>query len=142
MGAVVVTVVMLWSFVYLPINRKLDDQVVIRDRIQTQLIEMQSFEQLANTQQISKRTLPQNLTFSTWVDQQLNQLGMQELVNRTEPIDTRTLTLWLNNAPFDQVIDWLQTIHDIYGIRVDQIDVNVTDRSLGYTNIRMRLISP
>lgn len=139
-GLVLVMVGLAWSYIYLPMNRKLDSQVEIRNRIHQQLIEMESMGEINFNQKLSNLTIPPTMTFSTWVDQQLNQLGLQELVNRTEPIDANTLTIWLNNAPFDQVIDWLQSIQDSYGVKVDQIDVNLTDRSLGYTNIRMRLV--
>ncbi len=140
-GSILVMIVLIWSLVYLPLNRKIDAQVEIRNRLYDQLIEMQSFGRFALNQNPQNLSIPANVTFSTWVDQQLNQLGIQELVNRTEPIDSNTLTVWLNNAPFDQVIDWLQNIQDGYGVQVDQIDVNITDRSLGYTNIRMRLVT-
>ena len=141
-GSITVMLALFWTLIYLPINQKIDSQVEIRNRLNDQLIEMQGLGQVSASQLRKKISIPQNMTFSSWVDLQLSQLGLQELVNRTEPIDSKTLTVWLNNAPFDQVIDWLQRIHLSHGIKVDQIDVNVTDRSLGYTNIRMRLVSP
>jgi len=139
-GLVVVVAVLAWRLVYLPLNRQLDSQVVIKNRLHEQLIEMQNMGDVSLTQQVTSQSIPPTMTFSTWLDQQLNQLGLQELVSRTEPIDSNSLTVWLNNAPFDQVIDWIQAIHEGYRVQVDQIDVNVTDRSLGYTNIRMRLV--
>jgi type II secretory pathway component PulM len=101
---------------------------------------MQGFDLAQISPTTKQLPLPVNTTFSSWVDMQLSQIGMQELVNRTEPVDANTLTLWLTNAPFDQVIDWLQQIHETHAILADQIDINVTDKSLGLTNIRIRLV--
>ena len=139
-GTVLVLVALFWTSVYKPLNRKLDQQIHTKKQLAEQLYEMQGFD-LTSIGTVGQQVpLPVNTTFSSWVDLQLSQIGMQELVNRTEPVDANTLTLWLSNAPFDQVIDWLQLIHATHAILADQIDINVTDKSLGLTNIRVRLV--
>jgi type II secretory pathway component PulM len=141
-GVVLVLMAMFWTLVFLPVSKKIDRQIQSKNLLTKQLAEMQGFN-LNAVNSISKQLpLPANTTFSSWVDFQLSQIGLQELVNRTEPIDANTLTVWLSNAPFDQVIDWLQQINNAHAILVDQIDINVTDKSLGLTNIRMRLVKP
>lgn len=143
MGSVIIGIVLFWVLLYQPMVKHINQQVTIKNNLQQQLAEMKSVNlaSINNTGQ-QKTTLPPNTTFSSWVDQQLSQIGLQQMVNRTEPIDNNTLTVWLNNAAFDQVVDWLQSIQQQYGIVADQIDVNVTDRSIGLTNIRMRLVKP
>lgn len=141
LGALLISVVFLWVLVYKPMVKHIDSQVNIKNNLRQQLAEMKSVQpNLLKSTNRQKVNFPTNTTFSSWVDRQLNQVGLQEMVNRTEPIDNNTLTIWLSNAPFDQVVDWLQAIQQQYAVVVDQIDVNVTDKSLGLTNIRMRLV--
>ncbi len=143
LGSILVSMVLFWVLLYQPMVKHIDQQVVIKNNLQQQLVEMQAVNPaLLSRSGQQKTSLPPNTTFSSWVDRQLNQVGLQQVVNRTEPVDNNTLTVWMNNASFDQVVDWLQTIQQQYDIAVDQIDVNVTDRSLGLTNIRMRLVKP
>ena len=140
-GTVLIGIALFWTLVFLPINKKIETKSQLQERLLGQLNEMKSFEiPDFGYQAVSTEIIPDDTTFSSWVDQQMSVLGIQELVNRTEPIDNNTLVIWLSNVTFDQVIDWLQNIHKQYGIQVDQIDVNVTDSALGLTNIRMRLI--
>ncbi len=143
LGSVIIGIVLFWVLLYQPMVKHINQQVSIKINLQQQLAEMQKVNLTSlNNHGQQKATLPPNTTFSSWVDRQLSQVGLQQMVNRTEPIDNNTLTIWLNNAAFDQVVDWLQSIQQQYGIKADQIDVNVTDRSIGLTNIRMRLVKP
>ncbi len=140
-GATLVMLALLWVLVYLPTNRYLSSQADIKQRLEQQLQQMQTMVQSSGSTVTNTLTpIPSNMTFSSWLDQQLSLVNLQDMVNRTEPIDANTISVWLQGAPFDQVIDWLQLMANKHGILVDQIDVNVVDRSLGLTNIRMRLI--
>lgn len=140
-GVTLVVLALLWVLVYLPTNRYLSSQADIKQRLEQQLQQMQGMVQSSGRSVAKTLTpIPANMTFSSWLDQQLSLVNLQDMVNRTEPIDANTISVWLQGAPFDQVIDWLQLMADKHGVLVDQIDVNVVDRSLGLTNIRMRLI--
>ncbi|MCB1582628.1 MAG: type II secretion system protein M [Xanthomonadales bacterium] len=142
-GSVLVSIVLFWVLIYQPLNKHLNQQIVIKNNLQQQLTQMQSMKpNVLTSVNTQKAPFPSNTTFSSWVDRQLSQVGLQEMVNRTEPVDNNTLTVWLSNAAFDLVVDWLQSIQQQYDIVVDQIDVNVTDRNLGLTNVRMRLVKP
>lgn len=140
-GVVLVSLALFWVLVFKPVNQSIDNMVLTRDRLLTEQVEINGLNvnQYKNSS-VSVEQFPDDVTFSSWVDQQFRAVGLQELVNRTEPVDSNTLTVWMNNAPFDQVIDWLYEVNQKYAVGVDQIDVNVTDKSLGLTNIRMRLI--
>lgn len=141
LGSMLLAVVFFWVLVYQPLTKKINSQAEVKNRLQQQLTEMRNIQpQLLSSGAAQQSVFPPNTTFSSWVDRQLSQIGLQELVNRTEPLDSNTLTVWLNNAPFDTLVDWLQSVQLQYGVVVDQIDVNVTDKDLGLTNIRMRLV--
>jgi len=139
-GGLLIAVALFWVMVYQPLNRHLDSQVKTKARLATQLAQMQQLTQTVSTSQVSPvQPLPAGTTFSSWVDRQLQQVNLQQLVNRTEPVNSDALVIWMQGVPFDQLADWLQQIAMTYAVTVDQIDVNVVDSSLGITNIRMRL---
>ena len=137
-GALLILAAISWRLVMVPIQNRLDAAVTMKAGLSGQLDEMQRID-LRSAQVKGVQPLPVEMTFSSWVDQQLSQQGLQETVNRTEPLDESTMTVWLVNASFDRVIDWLQRISQQHGIQVDQFDVTVTDNALGLTNIRMRI---
>ncbi len=140
-GGLVVTMALLWVLVYLPVVNHINSQVTIKNRLQEQLTKMQSMTGAVVSENMTAvLPMPAGVTFSSWVDQQLRVVNLQEMVNRTEPIDENSLSIWLQGVQFDQVIDWLQSISKQYAVQVDQIDINVVDSALGLTNIRMRLV--
>jgi general secretion pathway protein M len=140
-GGLLVGMALGWVLVYQPVVNHIDAQVSVKARLQNQLNQMQAMTGTTVNNSVTEvLPIPAGVTFSSWVDQQLRLVNLQEMVNRTEPIDENSLSVWLQGAPFDQVIDWLQTISTQYAVQVDQIDVNVVDATLGLTNIRMRLV--
>jgi Type II secretory pathway, component PulM len=133
-------VVVLWLLVYRPVTQHLTQQAALKIQLQQQLDSMQHAAiRLTGQPTQTTQPLPLDKTFSAWLDGQLKQLNMQQAVKRSEPVDDRTVTLWLESVPFDQWADWLQQINNQYGVVVDQADINVTDRSLGLVTIRMRV---
>jgi general secretion pathway protein M len=139
-GGVLVGLALIWRFLMVPLTAELDARLAASQALQQQLAEMQQMNLSDQGVSRAQVPLPAGMTFSSWVDQQMSQHGLQETVNRTEPQDENTLTVWLVNVSFDQVVDWLQQISRQHGIQVDQFDVSVTDQALGLTNIRMRMV--
>ena len=138
-GGVLIAAALFWRLVMVPVNEGIQRQAGLTTVLEQQLDEMQRMN-LSGNQLAVVQPLPAEMTFSSWVDQQMSVQGLQEAVNRTEPQDDGTLAVWLVNVSFDQVIDWLQMISERHGVQVDQFDVTVTDTALGLTNIRMRLV--
>lgn len=141
LGVIVVCLVLLWVGVYQPVNKRIAQQVDLNQRLQSQLNQMQNLVgEVASDELEQVQPIPANMTFSSWIDQQLQSVNLQQMVNRTEPINADSLSVWLQGAPFNQVIDWLQNLSEKYAVQVDQIDVTVVDVELGLTDIRMRLV--
>jgi|GEM_PF-1251197 len=139
-GTVMITLALLWVLFYQPLTAHVNNQATIKNRLQTQLNQMQEMTGTVIDNSLTEvQPIPTDITFSSWVDQQLKVVNLQEMVNRTEPIDENSLSIWFQGVPFDQAIDWLQNISKKYAVQADQIDVNVVDSALGLTNIRMRL---
>jgi len=140
-GSVLISLALIWVIVYLPVTKHIEQQVNINARLQSQLSQMQEMTgDIGATELVSVQEIPINMTFSSWLDQQLQQAGLQQMVNRTEPIDEDKISIWFQGVSFNQVADWLEMIAKTYAVQVDQIDINVVDSSLGLTEIRMRLV--
>ncbi len=140
-GTFLVTAALLWALVYKPVVTHIDNQVNIKNRLHSQLVQMQNLVRTTTKNEfVAVQPIPDGMTFSSWVDQQLRVVKLQQMVNRTEPIDENSISVWLQGVQFDLVIDWLQDIARTYAVQADQIDINVVDSSLGLTNIRMRLV--
>ncbi len=140
-GGLLIAVALLWVLVYRPVTAHIDKQVSLKNRLTKQLAQMQHMSRSTASNPVQQIIpIPDGTTFSSWVDQQLRLVNLQNNVNRTEPIDQNSLSIWLQGAAFDQVIDWLHMLSRTHAVKVDQIDVNVVDASLGLTNIRMRLV--
>ncbi len=140
-GGGILLIILLWVFIYRPTQHYLQDQAEIKARLAQQLVIMERDTRDLKPERLQPlKILASGTTFSTWIDDQLGTLGIQQLVKRSEPIDNNTVSLWMEQAPFDKVADWLQQINDEYGIIADQADINVTDRTLGLVTIRMRLV--
>ncbi len=138
-GALFVSIALLLAFVYLPVNRSLESKYLRLTSLNQQL------DQMKQTLNSSKGTavrgsVPQNTTFSAWIDQQMVALSLQTLITRAEPVDENTMTLWLQNAPFDQVVDWLVVAENQFGVSAVQIDVVAKDKATGLSDIRMTLV--
>jgi general secretion pathway protein M len=53
--------------------------------------------------------------------------GLAKAVKRVQPEGQRSVRVWLEQAPFDDVMLWLNTLAGDYGIRVDGVVVDPTD---------------
>ena len=141
MGSTLIAVVLSWVLIYQPVTQHLDQQAATKQRLTQQLQQMQGMvSSIATQSRPQVQAIPAGMTLSSWVDGQLRLLNLQDKVNRTEPIDANSLTVWFQGVAFDQVIDWVYQLAHDHAIAVDVMDVNVVDASLGLTNIRMRLV--
>ena len=140
-GGLLILVVLLWLMVFRPVTRHINQQAELKSQLQQQLDGMQQAAvNLIGQQTTTRQSLPADKTFSAWLDDQLRQLNLQQSVKRSEPINDKTVNLWLESVPFDIWADWLQRIDKQYGVVVDQADINVTDRDLGLVSLRIRVI--
>ncbi|WP_154222180.1 type II secretion system protein GspM [Marinicella rhabdoformis] len=138
-GIVFLILALFLAFVYLPVNRSLASKHMRLQSLNQQLVQME--QSLATKQGVQTQgSVPNDVTFSAWLDQQMVRLSLQTLVTRAEPVDENTMTLWLQNAPFDKVVDWLTNIESAFGVSVIQVDVVAKDKANGLCDIRMTLV--
>ena len=140
-GAVAVCIAVLWVFVYQPVTNSLDKNSKRLSELQQQL---ELMEQLSTgvgsrTQSRVVSPLSSGMTFSSWLDRQLESRELMQFVRRAEPVDAQTSTLWMQNAPFDGTMDWLQDVQEQFSVEIEQLDVVATDRTNGLATIRLTL---
>lgn len=138
-GAIVVLLALMVAFVFLPVNRSLEAKHHRLASLQNQGQQMQQILASAATTHV-RGTVPSGVTFSAWLDQQMVALAIQNLVTRAEPVDENTMTLWLQNAPFDVVVDWLAMVEQQFGVAATQLDVVSKDKANGLSDLRMTLV--
>ncbi len=136
-GTLIVSLGLFVAFVFLPANRSLDDKAQRLGVLKQQLNQM---EQSRPNGSAAQQLLPITSSFSVWLDQQMVQLNLQNLISRAEPVDESTMTLWLQNAPFDPVIDWLMEVEQRFGVTTTNLDVVQKDKASGLSDIRMTLV--
>lgn len=135
-GVMLVVVALLWAFVYLPSGRNLEAKQQRTHMLQMQLEQMKSSQPTG----VTRQALPIDTGFSAWVDQQMVGLTLQNAITRAEPQGDSQMTLWLQNVPFDVVIDWLHRIEGQYAVSSQQLDVVLKDKAAGLCDMRMTLV--
>ncbi len=136
-GAVLVALAIFYAFVYLPVERSIQQKVNSLNLLKEQLRMMEATEP---DDQLFTSKLSIDSSFSVWLDQQMVALKIENLITRAEPIDDQTMTLWLQNAPFDTMIDWLVEVEQKYAVATKQLDVVLKDRASGLCDIRVTLL--
>lgn len=74
----------------------------------------------------------------TLVEQTARNAGLGAALNRVEPQGSGTAGVWLQNAAFDDLINWLGSIDAELGVRVDSLVADPQDTP-GRVNVRLVL---
>ena len=140
-GSIIVTIAILWVFVYKPINKTIDLKNKQIAMLQEQYQQMQASESQLIKQKNDAINFHRdtNKPFISWIDEQLEQRKLSQYVTRSEPKDNKTLILTFENVIFDELIKWLEPLELNYNIKIAEADINLTDRSNGLCNARLTL---
>lgn len=140
-AAAVLGLSLLVGVLYLPMLRARDQA---RDQVQQAELDLLAGRRYAA--QISGTPSPQagspalltgpDRSLMARVDEGLRDAGLSSVLSRIEPDGDGRVRLWLDGAPFDGVIAWLEGLTDRVGVKV--IDASV-DRSAGPGQVRVRL---
>jgi type II secretory pathway component PulM len=140
-GTILVTIAVVWVFIYQPLTKIIKQKSQQKIELQKQYQHMQSSKSLLKKQQTKLSTYQRDLNkpFIAWVDQLLVKKQLSQYVTRSEPKDNQTLILNFESIIFDDLIRWLEPLELNYGINISEADINVTDRSNGLCNARITL---
>ncbi|MCF6300823.1 MAG: type II secretion system protein M [Proteobacteria bacterium] len=140
---VLIALTLFWMLIYKPVEssiNKKQSSIAANMKI-LQWMKDEAGKLDSNIQPQAAIPISSNVTFSSWIDRQLVARNLQNHVSRAEPVDENTTIIWLQNTPFDTVMDWLQDIQKSHAISVNQIDVIATDKTLGLVSVHMTLIN-
>ncbi len=142
-GALAVAAVMLIVFVVRPVQQSLQTKQRALATAQEQLQQMQQQRgRLENATDLAvvRSALPANSSFSSWIDQQLEARRLIEYVQLSEPLENDRVNIWLQNVPFDPLIEWLQQIQLQFGVTALEFDAQLMDKERGLVTVRMTLV--
>jgi general secretion pathway protein M len=141
LGMLVIIPVVLWRFVYLPINQSIEVQTRQLSVISTQYDEMRNSQDLIKKQQTNSTEFYRDLNkpFITWIDEQLAKKQLSQFVTRSEPKDNQTLIITFESIVFDNLVAWLEQLELKYQVKISEVDVNLIDRSSGLCHARITL---
>ncbi|MFU8819847.1 MAG: type II secretion system protein GspM [Desulfurivibrio sp.] len=74
------------------------------------------------------------------IDTSARQLGLGQAMQRVEPVGSREVRVWLENAAFDDLLRWLVLLQAGHGIEVAEIVVEPGRTASGLVNSRLTLI--
>jgi len=139
--AVPIVIVLLgYAIIWRPMGQQVD---VLSQRVEKQravLIEMQ-----ASSQQV-KQILRQGSAVRSGsgqsllalVDRTVRQSGLVKALKRVEPDGAQKVKVRLEKAGFDTTVNWLESLKNQYGIRVENISIDAQESS-GIVNVRLTL---
>ncbi len=140
-AAAVLGLTLLVGGLYLPLLRAGDQA---RDQVQQAELDLLAGRryaaQIGGTADLAagSSTLPTgpDRSLMARVDSGLRDAGLSSVLSRIEPDGDGRVRLWLDDAPFDGVIAWLEGLTGRVGVKV--IDASV-DRAAGPGQVRVRL---
>jgi len=140
-GVFVILTVLLWTFVYQPINQSIERKYKQKLELNAQLSQMQSSQDIFKQQQLKTQKYYRDINkpFISWVDEQLAKNQLSQFVTRSEPKDNQTLILVFESIVFDDLVNWLEPLELNFNVKISEVDVTVTDRSNGLCNVRITL---
>jgi len=68
--------------------------------------------------------------------------GLAGALKRVEPDGSDSVKVWLEGAPFDQLIQWLGSLAERYGVSVDTVSMERVADVAGRVNARLTLQAP
>ena len=74
------------------------------------------------------------------IDKTAKAAGLGSVLKRVQPEGDTGVKIWFEAAPFDVLINWLDTIQSQHGLVVNEINVEQTEAT-GLVNVRVSLIS-
>lgn len=128
-GMAVLFLVTLWLLVWEPLNERLGEYQARVAQQQTILLQLQQLaaeaDQLGDRPDSGKARGDQSLL--SLADRTVRAAGLAGALRRIEPDGERRVRLWLQQAPFDPLVAWLQSLTSDYGIQVFAANIDQGD---------------
>jgi general secretion pathway protein M len=140
--ACVVGLLLVYLFVWLPFNNKI---ITKRNQVESQMATLEWMEKSAEevrslrSRQARSNTKVSNEALLTLVDRTAKQNQLSKYIQRLKPQDNDSVQLWLEQAPFDALVQWIGLLVRQYNIDLDAISIE-RDESSGMVDARLTLL--
>jgi general secretion pathway protein M len=137
----VVVVLMIYLFFWVPFNKQI---VAKRALVENQLAILQWMQKSAaevlslRNRDAATKTSGSNEALLTLVDRTAKQNQLRQYIQRIKPQDNNTVQLWLEETPFDNLVQWLGTLVKQYNIFLESISIERQEKS-GMVDARLTL---
>ncbi len=137
-GAIAVAVMLLWAFVWQPLQQS---RAALRQQLaeqQSTALWLQQIRPQVINQGTSSNGLPAGKSLLRLADETLRAAGMAAAIERIEPGDQGQVRIWLREASFDQLAGWLVQVANQYSVFASQLNASRADDS-GLVNVRLEI---
>jgi general secretion pathway protein M len=132
---------LLWSPLYDGYSRMRDNVVAQRETAQWMEQSAQRLQQLQQSRGPATGALGEQSMLAL-ADSSARAQGLADALKRVEPEGSSNVKVWLENASFDTVLQWLGGLQARYGIRADTVSMERVSGVAGRINARMTLQAP
>ena len=129
-------VLVLYLVVWAPINSYYESSLLKRDTQFSLIQYMRASEKQARAAGGTKVVRATGQSLITEVSNSARQLGIT--LNRIQPEGDSAVSIWIDNVPFNDFINWIEQLNDRQGISVEQISIDRQDAP-GLVNTRVVL---
>ncbi len=138
-GAVVAALLIYWLLIWEPMARRAQD-------LKVGLVESRELIAYLQQVEVEARRLGRNRpapkgsgrSLLSTVDSSSKQAGLGEYIKRIQPEGQDSVRLWIENAPFDALANWLLQMQSQHGIVLDNGSLDRSDRA-GTVKARLTL---
>jgi len=144
--AVVLSAVLFYLLVWTPLRTGIDEtrrKVAAQEKQLAELQAMAAEVRRLRGRRRNQGTSPLQGSLLGTIQASAERKGLGGTLKKVQPSGQagRTVILWMENAPFDVLVDWLGLLGRQYGIRVSEISIERRDEP-GRVNSRMILEAP
>lgn len=139
-GAVALLLLMLYALVWDPYQQEMSR---LRDSVSAKRLDLQTMQQAAAEIEALRHggaggVLPAGQSIMALVDGSSKQFNISAGIKRIQPEGERSVKVWAEQVPFDDLIRWLDDLQKRSGIAVHTISIERQEVA-GLVNVRMEL---
>ncbi len=143
-AAVVVVLLLAYALIWSPLRGGyLERRDSVAGQRETAVWMQESAQKLAQLKSSGTRT--QGLgrqSLLSLADSSARAGGLASALKRVEPEGGNSVKVWLEGASFDQLIQWLASLDERYGVSADTISMERVADAAGRVNARLTLQAP
>ena len=128
-GGIILGVLLIYTVLWKPFSNKVEklehsvqEQRALQQWINTASAEAQRLRATKNTNSTMQSTGGQSLL--SVVDQVAKQDRLGSALKRIEPEGSTKVRVWIEQAPFDDVVLWMGHLKDTYGVQVTNVSID------------------